>query len=662
MIGNKTMVVVMVLSLCLSFPQFSSATIPGQIQNSSIYIEYHNITVYAPAVAQTDEGHKGVISTITVTIQSKGSGRVFVDTLPLTQMDMQGSARLAVKVASSLVKRDGINADQYDYFFVIRTSSPIIGGPSAGAVMTLATIALLENWTIADDIVMTGMINPDGSIGPIGGIPQKIDAAASVGATRFLIPSGQMTYTEMVTETTQSNGWWQTITRPVTRNVSKYAMDKYGIKVYEVEDINDVLFYATGHRFPTTSVENRITTEDYNDSMKPLAENLLNDAQDLFSNASELFNHSKIPNKWPYYYRNRVTDYLNYAESYLTDAKTWYQNKLYYSSASSSFQSLINSRFVIYACNYFNTTDKEEYVNSLFNETKTFFNLKSKYVKENKIEDMVSLQCIGIAQKKSQEAAEYLQEANTSINKGDFFTAMFKIAFTLERSKSIEWWVNLTSKFNKTGEIDNNTLNALAEEYLDNAQQIVAYASVLLQEMGKSSSYLSSAEDLITSARNAKEDGYPAAALFESLEALVKGNLALELVDGVTKDKIERARESASHSIDEARQQGIEPVLSVSYYELAETLVNESSYEDAMFQYKYSDLVAGVISFGEVSSSHSSRYLGIPAVNLSANTGFLVVSNDFSIWSLLVGIAIGLFLGIILLAVVYLRLKNKNIR
>lgn len=45
-----------------------------------------------------------------------------------------------------------------------------------------------------------------------------------------------------------------------------------------------------------------------------------------------------------------------------------------------------------------------------------------------------------------------------------------------------------------------------------------------------------------------------------------------------------------------------------------------------MFQYKYSDLVAGVVSFGDVSGGHSSRYLGIPAVNLSANTGF---SSDF---------------------------------
>jgi len=306
---KKYIIVVLLLFISSSFSQISLATTPGEVQAGNISLEYRNVTVYAPAVAQTENGHVGVISTITVTIQNNGSGRVFADTLPLTQVDMQGSARLAVKVAGALVESDescNVNADDYDFFFVIRTSSPIIGGPSAGAVMTLATIALLENWTIDKNLVMTGMINPDGSIGPIGGIPQKIDAAHSVGATRFLIPKGQMTYTEMVTESTGSNGWWQTTTHPVTRNVSDYAMENYGIEVFEVEDINDVLLYATGNYFPATESESQITTEDYIDAMKPLATVLLNDAEELYNNASESFDNAEIPNRWPYYYKNKV--------------------------------------------------------------------------------------------------------------------------------------------------------------------------------------------------------------------------------------------------------------------------------------------------------------------------------------------------------------------
>jgi len=214
--------------ICSSFLQFSSAIEPGEVYEESIVLTYRNITVYAPAVAETDNGYVGVISTITVTLQSNGSRRVFVDTLPLTQIDMQGSARLSVKVASALVKNDdrcNIDPDEYDFFFVVRTTAPIIGGPSAGGIMTAAVVSLLENWTMDNKTVMTGMINPDGSIGPIGGILQKIDAAYSAGATRFLLPKGQMTYTEMVTEITTENGWTQTISKPVIKNVAEYALE-----------------------------------------------------------------------------------------------------------------------------------------------------------------------------------------------------------------------------------------------------------------------------------------------------------------------------------------------------------------------------------------------------------------------------------------------------
>jgi uncharacterized protein len=659
---KKYIIVVLLLFISSSFSQISLATTPGEVQAGNISLEYRNVTVYAPAVAQTENGHVGVISTITVTIQNNGSGRVFADTLPLTQVDMQGSARLAVKVAGALVESDescNVNADDYDFFFVIRTSSPIIGGPSAGAVMTLATIALLENWTIDKNLVMTGMINPDGSIGPIGGIPQKIDAAHSVGATRFLIPKGQMTYTEMVTESTGSNGWWQTTTHPVTRNVSDYAMENYGIEVFEVEDINDVLLYATGNYFPATESESQITTEDYIDAMKPLATVLLNDAEELYNNASESFDNAEIPNRWPYYYKNKVTDYLNYAESYLNDADEWYQTDLFYSSASKSFQSLISSRFVSYACGYFSSDDDQEYVRTLINDTQSIYDAESKRVKNEEIDGMISLQCIGVAQKKAVEAAMYLKDANANINNSDYLNALYQIAFAVERSKSVGWWINLSSQFDDVGEIDKTALTALAEEYIDNAQQSIVYSTVLFQEMGKSSGYLSSAEEILDIARDDKENGYPAAALFGSLESLVKGNLALELVDGITEDKIERARESAGISISESRRQGIEPILSVSYYELAQSLINESSYDDAMFQYKYSDLIAGVVGLTGFSGSHSSRYMGIPeSGSSSSETGILNNAVQSSITYIVIGCLVGIVIGIIVCMVIYEKEKT----
>ena len=639
----------LIVLLFLPFFQVTKAVLPGEIREDKILIEYRNVTVYAPAVAQTSNGYIGVISTITVTIQNNGSGRVFVDTLPLTQIDMQGSARLAVKVASALVmsdKRCNISPSEYDYFFVVRTDSPIIGGPSAGAIMTSAVISLLENWTIDKNVVMTGMINPDGSIGPIGGIIQKIDAAASVGAKRFLIPKGQGTYTETITEVISDNGWTQIIPRVVTRNVSDYALINYDIDVIEVEDINDVILYLTGWDFPVIESEYSITTEDYIDSMKPLAISLLQESVESFENASMCLNSSNIPNRYPFYYKNQVSNILTNAERNLQESQDWYNQGLYYTSTSNSFQSLIDSDFVSYACDYFDIDNKDVFVKYYLSEIKKLHIEKSELAKNADINGLISLQCVGAAQKRASEAEEYLSDANQSYQTSDYLTALYKIAFAAERSKSVEWWIGISTAFNDTGDINTSEIRNLASEYIEDAQQAIVYSSVIIQQLGKSSNYLNEAETLLESARDDLAKGYPAAALFESLESLVKANLALELVDGITQEKVSRARESASRSIGESRNRGIEPVLAVSYYEYAQSLVNDSFLNSAIVYYKYSDLIAGALSFTSVCGSQSSRYIGIPEINISIwNRGILRYSDYFIIFTIIGGIG-GIAVGI----------------
>jgi uncharacterized protein len=590
----------------------------GSISEGTIALDYRNVTVYAPAVSELGTGYVGVISTITVTIQGNGSGRVFVDTLPLTDVDMQGSARLAVKVATALVSSDTrphLNPEGYDYFFVVRTSSPMIGGPSAGAIMTIAVISLLENWTLDNTTVMTGMINPDGSIGPIGGIPYKIDAAHSVGATRFLIPKGQMTYTEMVTEYQNINGiLWQN-TYPVTRNVSDYAHTNYGMEVYEVQDINDALLYFTGWNFPVEESPDKITTDDYINAMKPLATSLLDECRVSYENASDSFNTTTIPNRYPNYYRNQVTDFLNTASDRLSESIHWYDEEVYYTSTSKSFQSLVDSHFVSYICQYFSTEDQVALVQRLINQTTDGYDENRDVAKNASIHGMVTLQCVGAAQQRINEAASYLSEANTSFSNADYFTALYNIAFAQERIESVQWWLNISTPFHDTGSVNDTLITTLAEEYLDDAQQAITYSQIIIDEVGQTSQYLSDAQSLLETARSEQENGYSAAALFGSFEALVKANLALELVDGVTAEKVERARGQASVSITESRSIGIEPVLAVSYYEYGQSLANESSLDTAIVYYKYADLIAGALRFTTPYGVQSSRYVGVPEKN-----------------------------------------------
>jgi len=659
---NKKMLVFVAILFVfsISIPQFSLATSnPGQIYEGETSLIYRNVTVYAPAVASTDAGYVGVISTITVTIQNNGSGRVFVDTLPLTQVDMQGSARLAVKVASALVNNDencDVNPYEYNYFFVVRTSAPVIGGPSAGAIMTVATISLLENWTMDNKTVMTGMINPDASIGPIGGIPQKIDAANSVGATTFLIPRGQGTYTEI------QGG---IIATPVTKSVADYAMDNYGIAVIEVAEINEAVNQFTGYTFSIDETNGEITTQDYLDSMEPLARHLLENASEMWINSSEKFNNSNIPNYFPTYNRDDVKDKLDMAEETLEESRAWYDKNLYYTSTSKSFQSLINSRFVNYACEY-DTVQDESYIENLLEEVEILYEKASVEAKNSDINGFITLQCVGAAQRRASEAKIYLDYAKDSYDNheltsfSDVLDFLYEIAFVVERSNSIGWWINIGTHFTDTGDISNTTLENLALEYIEEAEQSSVYSSVILDEMGSSiygdsASYLNTANDLIDTARDDLEKGYPAAALFEALEALVKANLAIEIIGVNAEDRVDMASEHASSNIAKSRKQGIEPVLAVSYYEYAESLANESSFDNALVYYKYSGMIAGALSFTNMSTgTSSSRYVGIPEHG-SPNLGI-----DFNTAAIAVAIFIGGIGGLGLGLILGSRLSKKK--
>ncbi|MDN6533635.1 MAG: hypothetical protein L0K63_05060, partial [Yaniella sp.] len=59
-----------------------------------------------------------------------------------------------------------------------------------GLMFTLALIDRMTEESVADGrhIAGTGTIDPDGTVGPIGGIQQKVTAAASEGASIFLAP------------------------------------------------------------------------------------------------------------------------------------------------------------------------------------------------------------------------------------------------------------------------------------------------------------------------------------------------------------------------------------------------------------------------------------------------------------------------------------------
>lgn len=66
-----------------------------------------------------------------------------------------------------------------------------IGGPSAGMMFSLAVVDKLSPGALngGNMVAGTGTISEDGTVGPIGGIVHKVDAAEAAGAEVFLAPS-----------------------------------------------------------------------------------------------------------------------------------------------------------------------------------------------------------------------------------------------------------------------------------------------------------------------------------------------------------------------------------------------------------------------------------------------------------------------------------------
>ena len=62
-------------------------------------------------------------------------------------------------------------------------------GPSAGVAMFTALVSLLTGRTVRSDTAMTGEISLRGLVLPVGGIKEKVVAAAAAGITRVMLPA-----------------------------------------------------------------------------------------------------------------------------------------------------------------------------------------------------------------------------------------------------------------------------------------------------------------------------------------------------------------------------------------------------------------------------------------------------------------------------------------
>ena len=102
------------------------------------------------------------------------------------------SLRLRPRLDDDGVPRIGIvPGNGFDFPFQVHVNiDPDVGGPSAGLMFSLAIYDTLTPDSLTGEraVAGTGAIREDGSVGPIGGIQQKIVGARDDGAELFLVP------------------------------------------------------------------------------------------------------------------------------------------------------------------------------------------------------------------------------------------------------------------------------------------------------------------------------------------------------------------------------------------------------------------------------------------------------------------------------------------
>ncbi len=94
------------------------------------------------------------------------------------------------------VARDIARKNLADKDIIINIKSPLqeqllISGGSGGSAMTLAATAAMQGKTMRKDVLITGTINDDHTIGQIGSPRAKGLATRDAGAVMFLVPLGQ---------------------------------------------------------------------------------------------------------------------------------------------------------------------------------------------------------------------------------------------------------------------------------------------------------------------------------------------------------------------------------------------------------------------------------------------------------------------------------------
>ncbi len=514
------------------------------------------------AVKESDTGYVGTDADLYLEI-NPGSGRVFLDTFPLTKVDTQISTRFAKDIACSFLEKD---CSQYDFIYTIRADSPIIAGPSAGGAITLLTISMLSDFNLDEQIGMTGTINSGGIIGPVGGIKEKIDAAKQAGLKKVLIPEGERFFNEdrRIIETTIISKKNESILKNdsitnKTIDLVEYGKEK-GLAVVEVSDINQALYEFTGKEFEKQTYELRIDM-GYEKTMSSLATQICNRSDRLLEEVNNTYNKN---------YNETMNSILN-----LTSKARFAINlSRYYSAASYCFGANVKLTYLILILNNASEEDIIENIEVIDRN----INKLEKSIDKREKKTVTDLEAYSVVKERLMESKDYkkrISKQNISDNE------LYDVAYSFERVYSAFSWANFFDHRGREVNLDKNALESSCHAKVAEAEERYNYVSLFYPVLD-----LSGTRKEIDYAYDDMGKGDYELCLFKATQAKAESDIILS-VTGIGADKITSLLDKklgvAKKNVAKQISKGDFPILAYSYYEYANELRGQDDYSALLY-------------------------------------------------------------------------------
>ena len=518
---------------------------------SSAQKQYH---LKLLAVSDDNGIESGNVADVYLELNNQGKGRVFLETFPMTKVDTQISTRFAKEIACDYSEKD---CSSTDFIYTINAGSSIVGGPSAGGAISVLTVAAINDWPVDEKIAMTGTINSGGMIGPVGGLKQKIEAAAKYNLTKVLIPKGKA----MITEKTIQNKTYSCsrigndiICEKVDVTNESIDLIKYGkdlgIEVVEVSTLDEAVFEFTGKRTEQPNF-NLTLDEDYVKIMRSLAIMLCNRTNNINDAINKDFKDNST--------RQAYKEALNLTEK----SEDAFNDNRFYSSASYCFGA--NAKLGEILLNQMNSSE-EESANQVMILKKELDNFE-KQTESKGIKTITDLEAFMVVKQRIVEAKALLNDTEKGMMEGKEFRSSMAVA--IERIYSANAWSKFFGIAGKEFQFNKKDLEESCNSKINEAEERFQYISLYLPDE------LKEQRESIDNAYIDRANGDFELCLFKAAQAKAEIDSILNVIGLEESDLGPLLDDKLAIVEKEIAKQGSKntfPILGYSYYEYSGSL------------------------------------------------------------------------------------------